>query len=102
MNLHKNSDDNEDLHHLYEIVDKIDNDTFKYGISCDPIGKDGLSKRMRVQLRFANAIDEWKRFFARIILFDIQGRKEAKRIESEHIRTYKEKHGRRPRGNLID
>jgi hypothetical protein len=80
----------------------VDNDVFKYGISCDPIGKDGLSKRMRVQLRLANLIDDWARFFARIIQFDIPGRKEAKRIESEHISAYKEKHGRRPRGNLTD
>jgi hypothetical protein len=33
---------------------------------------------------------------------DIPGRKEAKRIESEHIQAYKEKHGQRPRGNLKD
>lgn len=99
---HKNSDDNDDLHHLYEIVDKTDNDIFKYGISCDPIGKDGLSKRMRVQVRLANVIGGWSQFFARMLLTNIQGRKEAKRIESEHIRAYKEKFGQRPRGNLTD
>lgn len=99
---HKNSDDNDDVHHLYEIVDKTDNDIFKYGISCDPIGKDGMSKRMRVQLTFANLIDKWTRFFARIIIHDIKGRKEAKRLESEHIQAYKKKHGQRPRGNLTD
>ena len=100
---HKNSDDNDDLHHLYEIVDKVDNDIFKYGISCGPISKrDGMSKRMRVQLRFANLIDSWKRFFTRILIHDIPGRKEAKRIESEHIQAYKKKHGERPRGNLKD
>ena len=100
--VHRNSDDNRELHHLYEIVDKLDNDIFKYGISCDPIGKDGMSKRMRVQLTFVNLIDKWTRFFARIVVRDIPGRKEAKRIESEHIQTYKNKHGSRPRGNLID
>lgn len=100
---HKNSDESEDLHHLYEIVDKVDFDTFKYGISCDPISsKDGMSKRMRVQLRFANLIDNWPRFFTRILIYDIPGRKAAKRIESEHIQAYKETHGRRPRGNLTD
>lgn len=99
---HRNSDDNDELHHLYEIVDKLDNDIFKYGISCDPIGKDGMSKRMRVQLTFVNLIDKWTRFFARIIVHDIPGRKEAKRIESEHIQAYKNKHGSRPRGNLTD
>lgn len=99
---HRNSDDNDELHHLYEIVDKLDNNIFKYGISCDPIGKDGMSKRMRVQLTFVNLIDKWTRFFARIIVHDIPGRKEAKRIESEHIQVYKDKHGSRPRGNLTD
>ncbi len=100
---HNNSDDNEAPHHLYEIVDKVDYDIFKYGISCGPISKkDGMSKRMRVQLRFANLIDNWTRFFTRILIYDISGRREAKRIESEHIKAYKEKNGQRPRGNLKD
>jgi URI fold toxin 2 len=88
---HRNSDDNDEPHHLYEIVDKTNNDTFKYGISCDPIGKDGLSKRVRVQVNFANLIDHWARFFARILIYDITGRKEAKKLESEHIRACKKK-----------
>lgn len=100
---HRNRDDSKEPHHLYEIVDKIDNDTFKYGISSGPISKkDGMSKRMRSQLRFANLIDNWTRFFARILIHNIPGRKEAKRIESEYIKAYKEKIGRRPRGNLKD
>ncbi|MBK8920412.1 MAG: hypothetical protein IPM81_02730 [Saprospirales bacterium] len=33
--------------HLYEIVDKVGEDTFKYGISSDPIGEDGMSDRMK-------------------------------------------------------
>ncbi|MBX2927799.1 MAG: hypothetical protein KF852_08195 [Saprospiraceae bacterium] len=99
---HKNLDDNEDLHHLYEIIDKKDISVFKYGISCGPIGKDGLSKRMRVQLRLANLIDNWPRFFARIIIYDIPGRREAKRLEREYIQKYKEEQGTRPRGNLTD
>ncbi len=99
---HRNSDNNDGPHHLYEIVDKVDNDIFKYGISSDPIEKDGLSKRMRVQVRLANLIDNWARFFARIILHDLPGRREAKRIESEYINAYKSKNGRRPRGNLTD
>ena len=69
---HKNSDDSEELHHLYEIVDKINYDVFKYGISSGPISeRDGMSKRMRVQLRFANLIDTWPRFFTRILVRDI-------------------------------
>ena len=100
---HRNSNENEEPHHLYEIVDKKDYDTFKYGISSGPISeKDGMSKRMRAQLRIANLIADWARFFTRILIYNIPGREEAKRIESEHIKAYKEKHGRRPRGNLTD
>lgn len=102
MSKHRNSDDNDELHHLYIIIDKTDNSLFKYGISCDPIKADGLSKRMRIQLRYLNIIDDWTRFFARIIIFNIEGRVEAKRIESEHIEVYKLKYGQRPRGNLTD
>ena len=56
--VHRNSDENDELHHLYVIIDKTDNSLFKYGISCGSI-KDGLSKRMRVQLRYLNVIDDW-------------------------------------------
>ena len=99
--VHRNSDENDELHHLYVIIDKTDNSLFKYGISCGSI-KDGLSKRMRVQLRYLNVIDDWQRFFTRIIIFDIEGRVEAKRIESAYIEAYKLKHRQRPRGNLTD
>jgi hypothetical protein len=61
-----------------------------------------MSKIMRAQLRFANLVDNWARFFARIIIREIPGRKEAKRIESEYINAYKEKNGQNPRGNLRD
>lgn len=44
---HKNSYRNPLPHHLYQIIDKIDDDVFKYGISCDPIGLDGMSDRIR-------------------------------------------------------
>ena len=38
---HRNSNTNMEPHHLYEIIDKVDDDVFKYGISCGPIGEDG-------------------------------------------------------------
>ncbi len=96
----RNLDSNDGPHHLYEIIDKVDNDVFKYGISSDPIGKDGLSHRIRTQVKLLNLVDKWARFFARIIKQNIPGRKEAKRLEREHIRAYKAKHGQKPRGNL--
>lgn len=97
---HRNSHTNQEAHHLYEIIDKLDNDVFKYGISSDPIEADGLSKRLRKQLAFLNLIDEWERFFGRILLQGINGRQIAERIENEYISNYEIKNGRRPRGNL--
>lgn len=99
MSEHGNSNKNNKPHHLYEIRDSVDDDVFKYGISHDPIDEDGYSKRMRTQVDFLNLGVKWLRFFARILLFDIPGKKEAKRIERQHIRKYKEEHGQRPRGN---
>ena len=42
MKPHGNSLDNPNIHHLYEICKKEDGDTFKFGISDDPIDEDGL------------------------------------------------------------
>jgi len=86
--------------HLYEIVDKVGEDTFKYGIRGDPIGADGMSDRMREQVSFLNLIFEWARFFGRILIFDISGKREARKIEKEHIENYERMHGRKPKGNI--
>jgi hypothetical protein len=72
---------------------------FKYGISHDPIDEDGYSNRMRIQVDFLNLGVKWLRFFARILLMGIPGKKEAKRIEKQYIRKYKEEHGYSLRGN---
>ena len=78
---------------MYEIRDSVDDDVFKYGISHDPIGEDGYSNRMRTQVDFLNLAVKWLRFFARVLLMNIPGKKEAKRIEKGYIRKYKEEHG---------
>jgi hypothetical protein len=49
-----------------------------------------------------NRIDKWNRFFAVMLLIDIQGKREARRIESQHIRDYEKLTGERPRGNPVD
>jgi hypothetical protein len=99
---HRNSYENEEPHHLHEIIDRVDDDMFKYGISCKPIGKDGTSSRMREQVNSLNRIDRWLRFFARILMRDIPDKRKAKRIETEHIQEYQKQHGERPRGNPVD
>jgi hypothetical protein len=45
---------------------------------------------------------KWFRFFARILLINIPGKKEAKRIERDHICKYREQYGQNPRGNKDD
>jgi hypothetical protein len=71
----------------------------KYGISFGFIDQDGMSKRMREQVRICNLAANEQRYFARIILHDIKGREEAIRLENEYIEAFKSLHGYRPRGN---
>lgn len=97
---HRNANSNQELHHLYEIVDKKDNDVFKYGISSDKIDEDGLSRRVKRQLNFMNLIDGWARLFGRILKTNIPGRKAARQAEQEYIDDYEKVHGRSPRGNI--
>ncbi|HRI60879.1 MAG TPA: hypothetical protein PK228_14170 [Saprospiraceae bacterium] len=97
---HDNSHLNDKPHHLYEIWDNEEMEVFKYGISANLIGADGLSKRMRVQLETLNLAANYIRYTARILLTDIAGRVEAERIEQEHIEIFRKKHRRMPRGNL--
>lgn len=100
---HRNSYENEELHHLYEIIDRgKDNDVFKYGICCKPIDRDGTSSRMREQVNALNRIDKWHRFFARIIVRDIPGKREARKQEKDYIQKYINERGERPRGNPTD
>ncbi len=96
---HGNSHQNQNDYHLYEIKDLQEDEPFKYGISDEPIGQDGLSKRMRVQLYILNLGAAWIRYAAQILLTGIPGRKKAEEIEDENIEAFKEAHGRRPRGN---
>lgn len=97
---HKNSYENEDPHHLYEIIDRGQDDAvFKFGICCKPIDDNGTSSRMREQINALNRIDKWLRFFARILIRDIPGKRAARRLERQYIQEYIEKTGERPRGN---
>jgi URI fold toxin 2 len=100
MSFHGNSKLNDNPHHLYEIFDKEEDTVFKYGISTEPIGKDGLCKRMRLQLKMMNLVAGWKRFTVQILLFDIPDRIQAREIEDEHINAYRIKFGQKPKGNL--
>lgn len=97
--MHGNSKNNPNNHHLYDIYKISDRDTFKYGISDDPIEEDGLSSRVRDQLEEMNLAAEYHKFDAEILLTDIPGRAEALRIEREYIDEYYHNIGRNPIGN---
>jgi len=99
MGKHGNSLENPNPHHLYEIRDTKDDDVFKYGISDDPIGIDGMSKRMRDQISILNNAVDLLRFIGSILLKKIPGRAKAKTIEDEYIDRYFDAHGKNPRGN---
>ena len=99
---HGNSYPNDEPHHLYEIIDRVDESVFKYGISYKKIGKDGLSERIHQQINLLNRVDKWNRFFARILLTNIPGKQEARILEKQYITNYTKTYGERPRGNPID
>ncbi|MEZ4887407.1 MAG: hypothetical protein R3E32_21930 [Chitinophagales bacterium] len=97
---HGNAKENNNLHHLYEIVDTEIEDTYKYGISGEELLKDGSSRRANRQVTLFNKVAGWLRFFARILLKDIDGREQALEVEKEYIEDYKQKNGGKPpRGN---
>lgn len=97
--MHRNSNQNEGAHHLYEIWDKGEDALFKYGISDDPIEEDHLSDRIRDQLYYLNLSVGWVRYVGRIIQTGIAGRTLARQMEESLIEIYVKEHGKRPRGN---
>ncbi|MFM9946670.1 MAG: hypothetical protein ACKV1O_01915 [Saprospiraceae bacterium] len=101
MSDHGNSLQNPNPHHLYAIRDTVEDNVFKYGITDDPIGKDGLSKRIRSQVNVLNLAVGFVRYIGIVLLRNIQGRAKAKAIEDEYIDQYFEQHGKRPRGNPV-
>ncbi|MCI5084166.1 MAG: hypothetical protein MRY78_20870 [Saprospiraceae bacterium] len=97
--MHKNDRRNKDEHHLYEIHDRERNGLFKYGISGQPLNKNGTSPRANEQVNLFNRVVGWARFFAKIILTEIAGRAKAEAIENEYINEFERKNGRKPPGN---
>lgn len=95
MPIHGNSRENNQLHHLYQIDDIQDKEVFKYGITDDPIEKDGLSKRVRYQLNLYNRVAGIFRFTAKVLRINIRGRTKAKEMEEKYVKKYEKK----PRGN---
>lgn len=97
--MHGNDKRNANPHHLYDIYRNSNRDTFKYGISDDPIDSDGLSARVRDQLESLNLAAEFQKFDAEILITDIPGRIKALEIERSYIDAYFEEHGHNPVGN---
>lgn len=97
--MHGNDKRNSNLHHLYDIFRNTNRDTFKYGISDDPIDADGLSARARDQLEELNLAAEYHKFDAEILVTDIPGRSAALQVERQYIDAYYDQHGHNPTGN---
>jgi hypothetical protein len=100
MSKHGNANENDSLHHLYEIDDTVEDDVFKYGISGKPLKSDGSSARAEEQTNILNKAVGFKRFISNVLLTDIEGRAKAKELEQQHVDTYEKKHGRKPKGNV--
>lgn len=100
MSKHGNANENDSLHHLYEIDDIQEDDVFKYGISGKPLKQDGTSTRAEEQANILNKAVGFKRFISQILLSEIEGRIKAKDLEQQHIDAYEKKHNRKPKGNV--
>jgi URI fold toxin 2 len=99
MSKHKNSYENEEEQHLYEIIDTERDDIFKYGICAKPLNADGSSARANEQTSFLNSAVGWFRFYANVIISGIMGRIAARELEDDYIENYKVKNGEYPPGN---
>ncbi len=100
MKLHANSHENDAEHHLYEIFDVERNSTFKFGICGKPLNADGSSPRANEQVALYNRVVGMNRFFAKVLVIGIAGRKQAEGIENEYVDAFREEHGDNPPGNL--
>lgn len=96
---HGNDHRNENEHHLYEINDRERKRLYKYGICGRPLNEDGSSPRANEQVSLFNKVVGWSRFFAKVLIKGISGRKKAEDIENEYIGDYLKKHGKKPPGN---
>ena len=97
--VHGNSNENLEEHHLYEIIDKTENDVYKYGISFEELEKDGSSPRANRQVDLFNRVVGFIRFASKVLITGISGRRKARELEEQFIDDYRFKNGRRPRGN---
>ena len=94
-NVHKNSLNNKDVHHLYVIHDRNNPDTpHKVGISGVPLNKNGTSKRANVQVNALNrahpvAPGQEPRFHATIESKTLPGREAASATEQHYVNVNK-------------
>lgn len=99
MGSHKNSNENMDEHHLYEIIDSEGNIVYKYGICGQALNSDGTSPRANEQVTIFNRLVGYIQYFANVLITGIPGRIKAKEIENEYISKFEQENGHRPRGN---
>lgn len=81
MKIHGNSKNNDAIHHLYEILDGLEDDIYKYGISAEELNEDGSSPRANRQIKEFNRVVNAERFSAKVLLKKIRGRILAEKME---------------------
>jgi len=90
--IHGNSKKSKKKQHIYEIIDGDMNDsTVKYGLSGAKLNKNGTSPRANQQVNELNKWENIKRFFAKILMIDIDDREKALRFETDFVKDYKSK-----------
>ncbi len=92
MSKHGNSLENNKPHHLYQIEDLEEKQVFKYGISDNSIDEDGLSNRVRNQVKLFNRIVGWVRFIGKVLIKNIDGREKAREVEDQYIKRFRDKY----------
>lgn len=86
---------------MYEITDKKEEDTYKYGISGQKLDEDNTSDYVEKQTELLNDGANEDRYKYGILLKNIESRQKALQLEDDHILDYEGKNGHFPRGNKI-
>ena len=91
--IHGNSKKSKKKQHIYKIEDSkipVKDKTFKFGVSGKKLNKNGTSARANSQVNVLNKLTgDLKRFFATVLMIDIDGRSKVLDIEKECVRKYK-------------
>jgi hypothetical protein len=96
---HKNSLLSTSPQHVYEIFNISTGETYKFGISGNPLNKRGESPRANSQVALLNQLAGKEMYGARILGQDLPNRPTALSFEQSLVNAHKNTTGAVPRGN---